>query len=57
MKDLLLCEGKGHKEHYGKLWKCKGCRGSFCYNEGTDDDFLPYCDECALIIEIESTNI
>lgn len=49
---ILGCQSTNHTVCKGKLWECERCHRKICWEEGSADDLVDFCDDCWYDIKV-----
>jgi hypothetical protein len=43
---IVGCESTNHSSCKGELWECERCYKKVCWEEGSADELVDFCDDC-----------
>jgi hypothetical protein len=49
---IVGCQSKNHTVCKGELWECERCHRKICWEEGSVDDLVDFCDDCWYDIKV-----
>jgi hypothetical protein len=49
---IVGCESTNHTACKGGLWECERCHKIICWEEGSADELVDFCDDCWYDIQV-----